>query len=124
VTSHSSQGATADRVMLYVDTGEAHENLVNSRLAYVAVSRARYDAQIYTNDAANLLKTLSREVSHAAAVEDWNLETGAATGDRRGVENNHGDGARGEPRVRHGGGGMNSADRVSPEFQIEALLGG
>ena len=29
---------------------------------------ARYDAQIYTNDAGNLGKALSREVSHAAAV--------------------------------------------------------
>ena len=29
----------------------ADEQLVNSRLAYVAVSRGRYDAQIYTNDA-------------------------------------------------------------------------
>jgi ATP-dependent exoDNAse (exonuclease V) alpha subunit len=68
VTSHSSQGATADRVLVNVDTEEAHEKLINSRLAYVAVSRARYDAQIYTNDAGNLGKLLSREVSHAAAV--------------------------------------------------------
>jgi ATP-dependent exoDNAse (exonuclease V) alpha subunit len=68
VTSHSSQGATADRVLVNVDTEEAHEKLINSRLPYVAVSRARYDAQIYTNDAGNLGKALSREVSHAAAV--------------------------------------------------------
>ena len=68
VTSHSSQGATADRVLVNVDTEEAHEKLINSRLAYVAVSRARYDAQIFTNDAGNLGKALSREVSHAAAV--------------------------------------------------------
>ena len=79
VTSHSSQGATADRVLVNVDTEEAHEKLINSRLAYVAVSRARYDAQIFTNDAGNLGKALSREVSHAAAVgvED----AGAATED-------------------------------------------
>ncbi len=68
VTSHSSQGATADRVLVNVDTEAAHENLINSRLAYVAVSRARYDAQIFTNDAGNLGKAPSREVSHAAAV--------------------------------------------------------
>jgi ATP-dependent exoDNAse (exonuclease V) alpha subunit len=48
VTSHSSQGATADRVLIHVDSEHAGEQLVNSRLAYVAVSRARYDAQIYT----------------------------------------------------------------------------
>ena len=69
VTSHSSQGATADRVLIHVDSEQAHEKLINSRLAYVAVSRARYDAQIYTNDAGNLGKALSREVSHAAAIE-------------------------------------------------------
>ena len=66
VTSHSSQGTTADRVLAHVDTEELHEKLVNSRLAYVAISRARYDAQIYTNDADNLGNALSREVSHAA----------------------------------------------------------
>ena len=69
VTSHSSQGATADRVLIHIDSEAAHEQLINSRLAYVAVSRARYDAQIYTNDAGNLGKLLSREVSHAAAVD-------------------------------------------------------
>jgi ATP-dependent exoDNAse (exonuclease V) alpha subunit len=68
VTSHSSQGATADRVLINVDSEQAGEQLINSRLAYVAVSRARYDAQIYTNDAGNLGHALSREVSHAAAV--------------------------------------------------------
>ena len=49
VTSHSSQGATADRVLVHVDTEQAHDQLVNSRLAYVSVSRGRFDAQIYTN---------------------------------------------------------------------------
>jgi ATP-dependent exoDNAse (exonuclease V) alpha subunit len=49
VTSHSSQGVTADRVLVHVDTEQAHDQLVNSRLAYVSVSRGRFDAQIYTN---------------------------------------------------------------------------
>lgn len=76
VTSHSSQGATADRVLINVDSEQAGEQLINSRLAYVAVSRARYDAQIYTNDAKSLGEDLSREVSHAAAVEDWKHDAG------------------------------------------------
>jgi len=50
VTSHSSQGATADRVLVRVDTEHTLDELGNSRLAYVSVSRGRYDAQIYTND--------------------------------------------------------------------------
>jgi ATP-dependent exoDNAse (exonuclease V) alpha subunit len=69
VTSHGSQGQTADRVLVHVDTEQAGEKLVNRRLAYVAVSRGRYDAQIYTNDKANLAEQLTRDVSHRAAVE-------------------------------------------------------
>ena len=69
VTSHSSQGATADRVLVHVDTEQAHDQLVNSRLAYVSVSRGRYDAQIYTNDAGKLGEELSRDVSKQSALE-------------------------------------------------------
>jgi conjugative relaxase-like TrwC/TraI family protein len=69
VTSHSSQGQTADRVLVHVDTEQAGEKLVNRRFAYVAVSRGRYDAQIYTNDRANLVQGLGRDVSHRSAME-------------------------------------------------------
>ncbi len=69
VTSHSSQGATADRVLVHVDTEQAHENLINTRLAYVSVSRGRYDGQIYTNDAGKLGEELSRQVSKQSALE-------------------------------------------------------
>jgi len=69
VTSHSSQGQTADRVLVHVDTDQAGEKLVNRRFAYVAVSRGRYDAQIYTNDRANLAQRLERDVSHRSAME-------------------------------------------------------
>ncbi len=69
VTSHSSQGQTADRVLIHIDTDRAGEKLVNRRLAYVAVSRGRYDAQIYTNDRADLAKGLERHVSHRSAME-------------------------------------------------------
>ena len=69
VTSHSSQGATADRVLVHVDTEQAHDQLVNSRLAYVSVSRGRYDAQIYTNDAEKLGEELSRDVTKQSALE-------------------------------------------------------
>jgi ATP-dependent exoDNAse (exonuclease V) alpha subunit len=69
VTSHSSQGQTADRVLIHVDTEQAGEKLVNRRLAYVAVSRGRYDAQIYTNDKGQLAEQLSRDVSRRSAME-------------------------------------------------------
>ncbi len=69
VTSHSSQGQTADRVLVHVDTEQAGEKLVNRRLAYVAISRGRYDAQIYTNDKTSLVEGLGRDVSHRSAME-------------------------------------------------------
>ena len=69
VTSHSSQGQTADRVLIHVDTEQGGEKLVNRRLAYVAVSRARYEAQIYTNDKTALAEGLGRDVSHRSALE-------------------------------------------------------
>src|SRR6266404_2278815 len=69
VTSHSSQGQTADRVLIHVDTERAGEKLVNRRLAYVAVSRGRYDAQVYTNDKTHLIEQVSRDVSHRSAMD-------------------------------------------------------
>jgi conjugative relaxase-like TrwC/TraI family protein len=73
VTSHSSQGQTADRVLIHVDSEQAHGELLNSRMAYVSVSRAQYDAQIYTNDAATLGQELSRDVSKSVALEDMTI---------------------------------------------------
>jgi len=69
VTSHSSQGQTADRVLVHVDTEQGGEKLINRRLAYVAVSRARYNAQIYTNDKTALAEGLNRDVSYRSALE-------------------------------------------------------
>ncbi|HEV2196061.1 MAG TPA: MobF family relaxase [Candidatus Acidoferrum sp.] len=69
VTSHSSQGQTADRVLVHVDTEKAGEKLINRRLAYVAVSRGRYDSQIYTNDKSQLAEQLLRDISHKTAME-------------------------------------------------------
>jgi conjugative relaxase-like TrwC/TraI family protein len=67
VTSHSSQGQTAERVLINVDTELAARDLLNSRMAYVAVSRGAHDAQIFTNDVAGLPRALGHEVSHAQA---------------------------------------------------------
>ncbi len=69
VTSHSSQGVTSDRVLIHIDTEQAYQGLINSRLAYVAISRGRFDAQIYTNEAVKLGEMLSRNVSKPCALE-------------------------------------------------------
>jgi conjugative relaxase-like TrwC/TraI family protein len=99
VTSHSSQGATADRVLVHVDTENAHEQLINSRLAYVSVSRARYDAQIFTNDATTLGNGLSREVSHAAAL-DWNGNAAAENDPGKGNDESDSRTVASEPAAR------------------------
>jgi conjugative relaxase-like TrwC/TraI family protein len=68
VTSHSSQGLTAERVLVNIDT-DVHPELINSRFAYVSISRASHEAHIYTNNAASLGDDLSRDVSKTAAVD-------------------------------------------------------
>ena len=72
VTSHSSQGQTADRVLIHVDTEHAPE-LLNSRMAYVSVSRAQFDVQMYTNDAKTLGYELNKDVSKATALSQQEL---------------------------------------------------
>ncbi len=67
VTSHVSQGLTEGRVIANIDTDSAR-SLINTRLAYVAVSRAEHDARIYTNDADRLGARLATNVSKTSAV--------------------------------------------------------
>jgi ATP-dependent exoDNAse (exonuclease V) alpha subunit len=69
MTSHSSQGQTADSVLIHVDTELGAKDLLNSRMAYVSVSRGRYDAQIYTNNGSTLGQELSRDVSQSPAIQ-------------------------------------------------------
>jgi AAA domain/CagE, TrbE, VirB family, component of type IV transporter system len=68
VTSHSSQGLTSERVLVNMDT-DVHPELINGRFAYVSVSRASHDAQVFTNDAAKLAESLSRDVSKTSALD-------------------------------------------------------
>ena len=68
ITSHSSQGQTAGRVLIHVDTELAAKDLLNSRMAYVSVSRGRWDAQIFTNDREKLPQALGHDVSHRSAL--------------------------------------------------------
>jgi conjugative relaxase-like TrwC/TraI family protein len=68
VTSHSSQGLTAERVLAHIDT-DSTRGLINDRLAYVAISRASDDARIYTNNAETLGERLASDVTKTAAVD-------------------------------------------------------
>jgi conjugative relaxase-like TrwC/TraI family protein len=68
VTSHSSQGLTASRVLAHFDTEGAY-SLINTRLAYVAISRASDDARVYTNNSETLGQRLATDISKTAAVD-------------------------------------------------------
>jgi ATP-dependent exoDNAse (exonuclease V) alpha subunit len=73
VTSYSSQSQTADRVLIHVDSDHAPGGL-STRFAYVAISRARKDAQLYTNDAETLGQFLGRDVTKSSAIQQGALE--------------------------------------------------
>jgi ATP-dependent exoDNAse (exonuclease V) alpha subunit len=90
VTSHSSQGETADRVLIHVDSEHAHKGLINNRMAYVAVSRAREDAHIFTNDAESLGHELSRDVSHSSALQKETNQQEHSVGQAAGIGHGHG----------------------------------
>jgi conjugative relaxase-like TrwC/TraI family protein len=68
VTSHSSQGLTAGRVLAHIDT-DSSPGLINNRLAYVAISRASNDAHVYTNNAETLGERLASEITKTAAID-------------------------------------------------------
>jgi len=67
VTSHSSQGLTAERVLINVDT-EMHSNLINARFAYVSISRGSHAVHIFTDNAAELGERLNHDVSKTSAM--------------------------------------------------------
>ncbi|MGA7792858.1 MAG: MobF family relaxase [Candidatus Acidiferrales bacterium] len=68
VTSHSSQGLTAERVLVHADTS-VHPDLLNSRFAYVSISRASHQATLFTDDMAKLGPQLGADVSKTSALE-------------------------------------------------------
>ena len=68
VTSHSSQGLTAERVLVHADTS-VHPDLLNSRFGYVSISRASHEATLFTDDIAKLGPQLGADVSKTSALE-------------------------------------------------------
>jgi conjugative relaxase-like TrwC/TraI family protein len=68
VTSHSAQGLTSERVLVHADTA-VHPDLLNSRFAYVSISRASHQAILFTDDMAKLGPQLGAEVSKTSALE-------------------------------------------------------
>ncbi len=65
-TVHSAQGRTCEKVMIEVDT-KSPTTAQDSY--YVAISRARQEAKIYTNNRENLPEAISRENTKQAALD-------------------------------------------------------
>jgi conjugative relaxase-like TrwC/TraI family protein len=68
VTSHSSQGLTAERVLVHADTS-VHPDLLNSRFGYVSISRASHEATLFTDDLTKLGSQLGADVSKTSALD-------------------------------------------------------
>jgi ATP-dependent exoDNAse (exonuclease V) alpha subunit len=68
VTSHSSQGLTAERVLVHADT-RVHPDLLNSRFGYVSISRGSHEATLFTDDMAKLAPQLGADVSKTSALD-------------------------------------------------------
>jgi len=87
VTSHSAQGATADKVMVHAESGQSAA-LVNERFAYVAGSRMRDGLDVYTDNSQRLTSSLERQFDKTAAVHDRGVaprQEHAVNGDAKGT---------------------------------------
>lgn len=79
LTSYSSQGQTVNRVLINVATQDSRvQQLVDQTLAYVATSRPRYDARIFTDDAKSLGNALSRAHENTTALSESQTEAYAS----------------------------------------------
>ena len=75
-TIHSAQGATCDRVMAHL---ESFRRNVDANLAYVAVSRAKKHAAIYTDDRDRLASAIEgRDGAKVGAIDETLVRKGAA----------------------------------------------
>lgn len=68
-TIHSAQGATCDRVIAHLESFRV--NTVDTRAAYVAISRAREGATIYTDSRPKLTEALGiRDGAQVGAIDE------------------------------------------------------
>lgn len=68
MTSHKGQGTTVDSVIIHINS-EHRDSMVNKTMAYVAISRARSEVSIVTNDEARAQKAIEREYKKDVALE-------------------------------------------------------
>jgi hypothetical protein len=56
-------------VLVHIDTELGAKDLLNSRMAYVSISRGQWDAQIFTDSLEKLPTALGHNVSHKSAYQ-------------------------------------------------------
>jgi conjugative relaxase-like TrwC/TraI family protein len=66
-TVHAAQGKTADRVLVHLDS--KYEKTVSSESFYVAISRARHEAKLYTDDRSKLAAMVGKPLDRPYALE-------------------------------------------------------
>lgn len=64
-TTHAAQGQTAERVMINTDSKAT--NLVDQKMLYVSISRAKTSASLYTNDPQKLITALKERTGEKQA---------------------------------------------------------
>ena len=67
MTSHASQGVTVDKVFVAISSQSLPAT--NQRTAYVALTRGKEQAQIFTDDRKELLRAISRPDEPMSATE-------------------------------------------------------
>jgi conjugative relaxase-like TrwC/TraI family protein len=95
VTSHSAQGATADRIIVHAESGQSTA-LVNERFAYVAGSRMREGLDVYTDNSQGLTSSLERQFDKTAAVHGKEVAPRQGHGESDPGKDAHAVTARGE----------------------------
>lgn len=78
-TVHSAQGLTCDRVLINLDSKSP---TTSKDVYYVAISRARHEAVIYTDNEKDLSKSVKRDAQKNAALEIKQLRHLAKEADR------------------------------------------
>jgi ATP-dependent exoDNAse (exonuclease V) alpha subunit len=76
-TAHAAQGRTAERVMIHADSRAT--NLVDQKMMYVGISRAKVSAAVYTDNRARLVPSISERAGLAqTAISDAAIASPAA----------------------------------------------
>lgn len=76
-TAHAAQGQTAERVLIHADSRSA--NLVDQKMLYVALSRAKSEAIVVTDDKARLIRAINERAGEKQTAMEVSAPEAAKT---------------------------------------------